>query len=123
MIVTVHTPNGLKNPEFAVAIRGAVDGLASEQQLEVMPPEGSGEMVCGTVLAMWSGPAAHVPASLVENHHDPACRSFSSLMMVLAITGQKDVLPGEQITLVMLRRSSIQVARTVPGPLGARRSS
>lgn len=126
--VDTHIPVGLKDEQFVVVIRGEETAKSvSELDLAYEVTHQGKALATADCVGSWAGPLQAIPAYLIEQHHDPACRTFSGLALVLSITNQSQTEGMTPVSALILRprkASTLAVAQSIPDSmrsLGARR--
>lgn len=116
----VFNPSGLRNPLFCVVNEGGelareLEGTDLDFELEL-----EGKVIGhGKAVGSWGGPIQALPAHLVENHHDPACRTFSGLCLVMSIVMQKQVDGLQEVSAILFEvREPSKLIRAMSIPEG-----
>ena len=102
--VNLHTAVGLKNEEYCLVVQG--DDLAKEiTELDVeLEIQVNGQKVGrAQVTGAWGGSVAFAPAVLLEKHHDPVCRVYSGLLLLLSIVARKEVDGMATVSLILVK--------------------
>jgi len=112
--VVIHNPLYLEGSSFAHAFRGLLD-IRQDQEIHLVDTQGQ-DLMFSTVVDIWQGMLAHVPAMLLELSSDPLQRTFTGLhthlMLHRETDGQGTPLDTEITILVMKPKKSSIVRAT-----------
>lgn len=115
--IEVFNTFGLKNEEIVIVVRGEELARSTTELDNDFEITMDGNIVGrGKAISSWAGPLQALPAYLLEKHHDPACRSFSSLVLVLSMVAGEQVQGRDLVSVLHLQptASSLKIANHVP---------
>lgn len=77
----------MKTGPFTVVVPGGetAEHLKSDDEFEFTSSIDGKRLGTGLIMFAWAGPLSAVPAALIEQHHDPAGRTYSGLVLLLRI--------------------------------------
>lgn len=98
---TLLLPGPVKHPITVVTLGQQAMEMKGDEEFDFISLDGK-PLGRGQIIAVWAGPLNIVPASLLESHHDPACRTYSGLVLTLQLLhGEKVVLNDKVVVSVM----------------------
>lgn len=96
----VHGP--IRQIISMVVLGDIASPLKGDEEFEFLGPDGklAGK---GQVTAAWAGPLSILPASLLEQHFDPSCRTYSGLVLTLRLLHGEKAVPNDKVVVSALQ--------------------
>ncbi len=99
---TLLLPGPVKHPVTVVTLGQQAVEMKGDEEFDFVALDGK-PLGRGQILAVWAGPLNIVPASLLESHHDPACRTYSGLVLALRLLHGEKAVPNDKVVVSVMQ--------------------